>query len=87
MSGAERLMKRAAYTDEQQEEHYIFSMETENFVKLLGSPHFSDASTSILHQMQSACLTTFLAGSKKREEVAMRKCTDEAAQKYYGVQF
>lgn len=76
---AQKLFERCAAEDVQKEEYSTFISETNDFDQELqrcqkrSQKSKNDETADVVFRMKSACLKTFLAGSKKRELVAQRK--------------
>eukprot|EP00051_Salpingoeca_urceolata_P006255 m.83027 g.83027 ORF g.83027 m.83027 type:complete len:861 (-) comp14748_c0_seq2:161-2743(-) len=88
LHATQALLTRCAETPTQQEEAYVFAVESDaldrELCRLVRSKRVTDATSTSLHQSSTVPLSRYLAGTEKRSEVAGRRGNARLAQQYYG---
>ena len=88
----QRLLKRGALQDEQQEELSIYEAESREMDQQLrrvksSSGATDDETSKMLHRKRAAHRALFLAGAAKRDLVQNRRAEGELRDQYYGYMF
>ncbi len=92
LHATERMLKRGAQTDQQQEEHSIFSeaantMDSDLMTHSDGASGTSrDNMAKMLHRNKKANIAQFMSGGAKKALVEQRKAGKEVQDQYYSYQ-